>query len=112
MRRRKRRFFLKLQAALVCTKNFFMFIATEFSKLSIKRYKPVGGVWWGTQIDNLNFKLPFTQKKNFKFFFQIRIFREKFCSECLLSCVDKIISLKDDFTPGYDPSNKCYFKPP
>ena len=56
----------KLQAALVCTKKNFMFIATEFSKLSIKRYKPVGGVWWGTQIDNLNFKLPFYPRKNFQ----------------------------------------------
>jgi hypothetical protein len=25
--------------------NFFMFIGTEFSKLSIKRYKPVSVVW-------------------------------------------------------------------
>jgi hypothetical protein len=33
-----------------------MFIGTEFSRLSIKNYKPVGVVWWGTQIDNLNFK--------------------------------------------------------
>jgi hypothetical protein len=56
-------FITKLQAALVCTKFCFMFIGTEFSKLSIEPYKPVGGVWWGTQIDNLNFKLPFYPKK-------------------------------------------------
>jgi hypothetical protein len=56
-----------------------MFIGTEFSKLSIKPYKPVGGVWWGTQIVNLNFKLPFYPKKKFqKFFFQIRIFSKVF----------------------------------
>ena len=77
-----------------------MLIGAEFSKLSIKRYKPVGGLWWVTQIDNLNFKLPFYPRKNFRYFFHFRIFLEKFCSECLLSCVDKIITLKDDFTPG------------
>ena len=39
-----------------------------------------------------------------KFFFQIKICFAKFYPEYLLPCIDKSISLKDDFTTGYDPS--------
>ena len=97
-------FIKKLQAVLVCTKISLYLSVRNFRsfRLSVITYKPVGVVWWGTQINNLNFKLPFYPIKIFKIFFQIRIFFEKFCSECFLSCVDKIISLKDDFTSGYE----------
>jgi hypothetical protein len=54
-----------------------MFIGTEFSKLSIKPYMPVGGVWWGTQIDNINFKFTFYPKKNFQNFFSDQNFSQK-----------------------------------
>jgi hypothetical protein len=54
--------------------NVFMFIGTEFSKLSIKPYKLVGEALKLT-IETLN--CHFTQKKIFKIFF----FRSEFFSK-------------------------------
>jgi hypothetical protein len=70
-----------------------MFIGTEFSKLSIKRYKPVGGVWLGTQIDNLNFKLPFYPRKNFQnsFFFKSEFFSENSAPSVYFNALIKLL---------------------
>jgi hypothetical protein len=50
-------FIKKIASCIGLHQLLFIFIGAEFSKLSIKHYKPVEGVGGGTQIDDLNFKL-------------------------------------------------------
>jgi hypothetical protein len=54
-------------------------------------------------MDNLHFKMQFYPKKKFQICL-VQKFSLKILPGYFVSCVDKIISLKDDFTPGYDSS--------
>ena len=54
----------------------------------------------GTQMDNLHFKMQFYPKKKFQICL-VQKFSLKILPGYFVSCVDKIISLKDDFPPGY-----------